>query len=164
MRLRPWRPGDLEALVALNAAAAPAVNVLDAPALLTLLEWAEPGLVAVDAADVPLGLMLCLRAGHPYASPNYRWFSQRHAAFAYVDRVVVAESARGHGIGTALYLAVAAEARGLPLVCEVNVRPVNEGSLRFHQRLGFVEVGRQDTEGGTKTVALLERVDPMPPR
>lgn len=38
---------------------------------------------------------------------------------------------------------------------EVNVDPPNPGSLRFHDRLGFTEVGRQATKGDTVTVALL---------
>ncbi len=42
------------------------------------------------------------------------------------------------------------------LTCEVNVRPRNEPSLRFHHSIGFREVGQQDTDGGNKTVSLLE--------
>jgi predicted GNAT superfamily acetyltransferase len=34
---------------------------------------------------------------------------------------------------------------------------LNEGSLRFHHRIGFVEVGQQDTDGGTKRVSLLAK-------
>ena len=43
------------------------------------------------------------------------------------------------------------------LLCEVNVKPRNEGSLRFHHRLGFREVGQQDTEGGAKRVSMLAK-------
>ena len=43
------------------------------------------------------------------------------------------------------------------LLCEVNVRPLNAGSLRFHHRIGFTEVGQQDTDGGRKTVSLLAK-------
>jgi predicted GNAT superfamily acetyltransferase len=41
--------------------------------------------------------------------------------------------------------------------CEVNVVPMNAGSLRFHMRLGFDSVGQQATEGGKKRVSLLVR-------
>ena len=41
------------------------------------------------------------------------------------------------------------------LCCEVNVRPRNDASLRFHHSIGFREVGQQDTDGGNKTVSLL---------
>jgi len=43
------------------------------------------------------------------------------------------------------------------MTCEVNLRPPNEGSMHFHQRLGFRQVAEQESEGGTKTVALLVR-------
>ena len=39
---------------------------------------------------------------------------------------------------------------------QVNTRPCNERSLAFHERLGFHEVGRQQSEGGSKEVAMLE--------
>jgi len=69
---------------------------------------------------------------------------------------VVAERCR-HGIGRHLYedLETVASARGFEfLACEYNLRPPNDDSARFHGRLGFAEVGRQDTERGQKTVSL----------
>jgi predicted GNAT superfamily acetyltransferase len=41
------------------------------------------------------------------------------------------------------------------LVCEVNMRPANEGSMLFHKREGFEQIGAQETEGGVKQVALM---------
>ncbi len=43
------------------------------------------------------------------------------------------------------------------MTCEVNLRPPNPDSLRFHRQFGFVEVGRQETEGGAKEVVLMEK-------
>jgi uncharacterized protein len=43
------------------------------------------------------------------------------------------------------------------VTCEVNLEPPNPVSQRFHESLGFVEVGRQETYGGSVTVQLLER-------
>ena len=42
------------------------------------------------------------------------------------------------------------------LACEVNEQPPNPASMAFHERFGFAAVGRQETEGGTKQVALME--------
>jgi hypothetical protein len=45
------------------------------------------------------------------------------------------------------------------LTCEVNLRPPNEGSLRFHRRLGFREVGRQETPYGALVTLLALDLD-----
>lgn len=145
---------EIEDLLALNNAAVPAVNALDAAGLAALIEGAELAL-AVRQRGAVAGLLLAFGPGSAYASPNYRWFDARYGDFLYVDRIVVAEAGRGLGIGRGLYRAAFARAGARPLCCEVNLRPPNEASLRFHQRLGFREAGRQQTEGGAKEVALL---------
>ena len=43
------------------------------------------------------------------------------------------------------------------LTCEVNLRPPNEGSIAYHERHGFKRVGTQETEGGSKEVAMMEK-------
>ena len=73
-------------------------------------------------------------------------------------RIAVHPSFRRLGIGRAFYAELVQQFRGAHpvLLCEVNVRPMNAGSLRFHDSLGFHEVGQQDTDEGRKTVSLLE--------
>lgn len=155
--LRFARPGDLEAVCALNNAAVPAVNALTLPELQWFLEVAHTFLVAEREGAIT-GVLVGLGPGLEYPSLNYQWFSERYPEFVYVDRVVVAESDRSSGLGTAFYGCFADRGRadGVPvLLAEVNVRPRNEGSLRFHHRFGFSSVGEQDTEGGSKRVSLL---------
>ena len=41
------------------------------------------------------------------------------------------------------------------MTCEVNIRPPNESSMRYHEQHGFVRVATQETEGGKKEVALI---------
>lgn len=41
------------------------------------------------------------------------------------------------------------------MTAEVNVEPPNPVSTAFHTSMGFAEVGRQDTYGGSVTVALM---------
>lgn len=170
--LRPLVEEDLDAALALNQAWVPHVGELDRERLAALVAQCSLALVAVDAtadgagagAGGLLGLLLVLGPGADYASPNYRWFADRHARFRYVDRVAVAADAHGQGIGRRLYDAAADHARdaGAPVLCaEVNLEPPNPGSQRFHAALGFVEVGRQWTYGDTVQVQLLER--PVPP-
>ena len=74
--------------------------------------------------------------------------------------MVVAESARGSGLGSKLYDAFAAhgDVQGHHVLCaEVNVRPHIPGSLRFHDRHGFVPLGEQDTKGGSVRVRMLAK-------
>ena len=48
--------------------------------------------------------------------------------------------------------------RRIPYVtCEVNERPPNPASMRFHDRFGFAPVGRAATEDGKKDVVYLAR-------
>jgi predicted GNAT superfamily acetyltransferase len=165
--LRPLTDSDLPRLLELNHAAVPAVNDVDAGELRALLGAATLAVGAVrvghpDAAagDDLVGFVIALAPGADYASENYRWFGGRGSRFLYVDRIVVGEGARGAGVGVLLYDAVfeAARASGAVEVdCEVNVEPPNPGSMRFHSRLGFAEVGRQSTKNGTVEVALLAR-------
>lgn len=159
-------PADLEQLLVLNHAAVPAVNDIDAAEMTALVEQAAQAIAVVDPAhpETVLGFVLALPPGLDYASENYRWFSARAeaagTAFRYVDRIVVAEGHRGARLGERLYDAVVAGAMAAgaaEIDCEVNVEPPNPGSLAFHARLGFAEVGRQPTKGGTVVVALLTR-------
>ena len=99
-----------------------------------------------------------MRPGTSYQSPNYRWFCDNYDDFAYVDRIAINSWARRKGIAEALYDAFAAAEAGAPVMtCEVNIRPSNEGSMKFHERMGFHQVGSQQTEGGKKEVAMLEK-------
>lgn len=156
--LRPYDPADLDALAAINDAAHPAVPITPPEELAALIAMSRLALVADDGA--PAGFVIALAPGQPYASENYTWFSARSDRFLYVDRIVLASRLQGRGVGPRLYAAVEEAARAdgaTEITCEVNVRPANPGSLAFHARLGFVEVGRQETKGGSTEVALLSR-------
>ncbi|RFA22072.1 GNAT family N-acetyltransferase [Subtercola boreus] len=162
VQTRPLREDDLSDLLALNNAAVPAVNALDEPALSALIAASHGSLAVVDCEhpEQLAGFVICLLPGREYASENYRWFSARSTSFLYVDRIVIAEGSRGGGLGQVLYASVFATARAAgaaEVFCEVNLEPPNPGSLVFHERLGFAEVGRQSTKSGSVVVALLAR-------
>lgn len=62
-------------------------------------------------------------------------------------------------MGRALYAELAKLAGTLGaqfLCCEVNTSPANPGSLEFHRRLEFTQIGAMDTSDG-RTVPLLRR-------
>lgn len=157
IRIRNADADDFDYLMVLNESSVPEVNGLDGPALEKLLAMA-PYCRVVEQDGEDAGFLLGFEAGADYQSVNYRWFSARYNAFAYVDRVVIDAANRGQGLGTALYedFEAWARERGAPrIACEVDLRPPNEPSRAFHLARGFKEVGMQETEGGTKTVTLM---------
>ncbi|MBC8078059.1 MAG: GNAT family N-acetyltransferase [Chloroflexales bacterium] len=152
---RPFAERDHDAVLHLNAESVAVLSPLNAERLRALRMLACLHEVAEDA-DVVVGFLLAFADGAPYDSINYQWFARRFKRFVYIDRVVVSAACRGAGVGRAFYrraLDYAAAAGCMWLVCEVDVEPPNAGSLAFHQRLGFVEVGRQ-TVGGGKVVSM----------
>lgn len=159
--IRAVTSADLPEILDLNNAAVPAVNALEAPDLDWFASVAHSFLVYPAADGSVAGFMIGLDGpGLAYDSLNYAWFSARYEQFVYVDRIVVAAAGRGAGVGRSLYDAFGARGREQghdTLLAEVNVRPRNEGSLRFHERYGFRSVGEQDTDGGAKRVSLLEK-------
>lgn len=102
--------------------------------------------------------ILALDQDARYDSPNFLWFRARYPRFVYVDRVVVASSARGRGCARRLYQDLFEHAVRVGherVVCEVNSSPPNPESDAFHAALGFVEVGSANIHNGSKTVRYL---------
>jgi predicted GNAT superfamily acetyltransferase len=103
---------------------------------------------------------LALDQDADYDSPNFQWFRARFSRFVYVDRVVVAASARGRGYARKLYGDLFRHSRLAGherVVCEVNTRPPNPQSDAFHAALGFIEIGRASIHNDSKTVRYLLR-------
>ncbi len=162
MDIRILSPADLDECVALNNDAIPAVSEVDRDSMCALVDESLVSLVAEHDGRVA-GFCVNFAPGATYRSVNYRWFCDRYDDFAYLDRIVVSPAARNLGIGAALYEAVEQRIAGTPwLFCEVNLRPRNDGSLRFHQRLGFVEVGQQETNYGVLVSMLAKDLTRAP--
>lgn len=151
--LRDAGVGDYAAVLALNNAAVPAVNFLDRVGLERIVALGCWFRVAEDAEGVA-GVVLCIPSGGAYWSANYAWFGERYDSFLYLDRVVVAERVRGQGVGGLLYgeMHAFAGTRWPRVVLEVNRRPPNPGSDRFHRRLGYEAVGEREYDSGAVTM------------
>ena len=160
--IRSFAAHDVLPAMELNNANVPELNELDHAEVVRLAALAEAALVA-DVLDGNgqhqfAGFCWVLGPGQPYASLNYAWFSRQYSEFVYLDRIAVHPNFRRYGIGRGFYATLVEQfASSHPvLLCEVNVRPLNQPSLKFHHSIGFREVGRQETDGGNKTVSLLE--------
>jgi len=158
MRIETISANDYDDVLHLNESSVPHVSHITAPQLQWLVEYGQYACLVRDAKGVA-GFLIGLRPGTDYESSNYRWFCDRYEDFAYVDRVAVASWARRRGVAESLYHDFAQSQSGAPIMtCEVNIRPPNDVSMKFHQRLGFRQVGVQESGGGKKAVAMLERV------
>jgi predicted GNAT superfamily acetyltransferase len=156
MRIRDATTADFDAILALNEASVSLLSPLS-PQRLTELHARAALHRVVERDGEVIGFLLAFRDGADYDSPNYRWFAERYPRFLYVDRVVVADAARGHGVGTLLYrdmFEFAATSAVDLVTCEFDVEPANPASERFHAGFSFREAGRQWVTDGRKQVSL----------
>ena len=155
MQIRAAERADYAAVLAMNEDALPHVSSLTESEFSVLAgQCFYFGVALVDGAVA--GSLMALRPGEDYRSLNYRWFCERYENFVYIDRIVVAPQFNGLGIGRALYADVERAARDTApiLTCEVNLDPPNPGSMAFHKKLGFAEVGQLVADEG-KLVSLM---------
>ena len=158
---RLFLASDIDAALELNNLNAPAVGEIDRTTLEFLIEHSLYSFAI--GTDTLHAFCITFAPGAPYTSVNYQWFSKEYSDFVYLDRIVVSETMRNNSLGAKLYMAV--EQRMLKdrcapiLTCEVNLIPPNMGSLRFHNRIGFREVGQQDSKPGLTVSMLAKTVD-----
>ena len=154
--LRRIRPDDHAQVLALNEANVVKLAPMDEVRLRELSSLAD----RFDVIDVDGGFggfVVTFAPGTAYDSENYRWFSERYDGhFYYLDRIVLADSHRRRGLGTFVYDEIEHVARSYGrLALEVNLVPRNGVSLAFHDRRGYVEVGRLGDEA--HLVSLMEK-------
>ncbi|HXS74395.1 MAG TPA: GNAT family N-acetyltransferase [Rhodanobacteraceae bacterium] len=156
--LRDVRERDLDAVLALNNSAGPAILPLDAADVRHFFECADYFRVAEIDGGVA-GFLIALHEDAPHASSNFRWFRERYDNFVYVDRVVIGDRCRGHGLGRLFYSDVQshAEVRAPLLACEVFLEPRDDVAMLFHGTRGFNEVGQQAMPENGRRVCLLAK-------
>ena len=159
VRIRDLLPRDLDDAWRINQANTPAVGDEPREAMDAILAMCNIAL-AVDVGDELAGFCMVLPPGTTYDSPNYRYFCGRYDDFVYLDRVAFNAKHQGHGYGAVLYREVERRATASLFALEVNVKPPNEGSLRFHLREGFVEVDQQETRPGKIVSLMVKRLLP----
>ena len=150
---------DEDFILALNAACTPAVGDMSAQDYRDIAGWAYRVVIA-EAGGNPVGFMILIRPGSAYPSDNYGWFEEKFGRQLYVDRIAVAASARGLGVGRALYeeaFRMAADLGEERVTAEVNEDPPNPESMAFHFKLGFRHLLSRTSPRLGKVVAMLER-------
>ncbi|HET7331760.1 GNAT family N-acetyltransferase [Dyella sp.] len=158
LAIRDVREHDLDAVLALNNTAGRSILALDAERLRYFYDQADYFRVAEIDGHLA-GFLIALRDGRDYASPNYHWFGQHYPAFVYIDRIVIANAYRRHGLGRIFYCDVNsyAEVRVPLLTCEVFLEPADDVVVLFHGTYGFQEVGQQRMGERGPQVSLLAK-------
>lgn len=90
-----------------------------------------------------IGFSICFRESRPYWSENYKYFEDKLDRFLYIDRIAIRSEYRRQGHAKRMYEDIFnfASQDDLIVTAEVNTKPANQGSLRFHEYMGFKEVG-----------------------
>ena len=153
------READLVEVHALNQSEVPHVGSVN----IERMQWfaAHADHFRVARLDGQLaGFFVGVLPDSSYDSPNFRWFCERYDDFAYCDRIAVAPIARRRGLAALLYddFIEHVKDRVRRITCEVNLQPPNPGSIDFHERIGFKQVGTYSNEAGDKAVAYMERI------
>ena len=147
---------DIEFVLNLNQINTPAVSDSSFEMMSYFLKVSEYFKI-LTVGEKPIGFLIALMPGKDYHSENYRWFNHKYNSFMYIDRIVISSKYQGRGYGKLFYndLHRFSKGKALKLACEVNTRPMNLQSIKFHDKFGFYEVGTQETENGKKKVSLL---------
>ena len=137
---------DLPRVLEINNANTPGVSELTFTELETDLENSLHALAIDNEQGEVCAFCITFDPGAPDAGDNHRWFAERYESFVYLDRIAIDSNHQNRGLGAVLYQSVELHmldsAQHSLLCCEVNLEPPNPGSLRFHQRIGFMELGR----------------------
>ena len=155
-KIRSVTVSDLDFILKLNQNSLSAVSKSSLEQLVFFLN-VSPYFKIFQVKSVPVGFLIGLGPGISYSSENYIWLSQRYRSFFYVDRIIIDAKYRNKGIGFHFYdhLINTVKNEVECILCEVNVKPLNEQSLNFHKKYGFNVVGEKDTENGLKRVCYL---------
>ena len=158
INIRDVREQELDAVLALNNGAGPGILPLDSVSLREHFDSAAYFRVA-DVDGHLAGFLIAHTADADYQSPNFCWFRDCYPSFLYIDRIVVASTRRGAGVGRIFYADISsfAEVRVPLLACEVFLEPRNDVAVLFHGTYGFLEVGQQVMSNVNRRVSLLAK-------
>jgi len=162
--VRDVREHELDSVLALNNAAGPGILAMDAARLRWF--WQNANYFRVAEKDGLLaGFLIALDQDATHGSSNFQWFQERHERFLYVDRIVIASTRRGVGVGRVFYGDVQsyAEVRVPKLAAEVFMDNASHPALLFHGSFGFREVGQHVMpDSGIRACMLIKELCSYP--
>lgn len=164
LSIRPIRVDDFADVLRINAESVPYVAKLDERELDRLVALAALAWVAESTAGGVCGYLLAMSSADDYDGEEFRCFQQKlNQPFTYIDQMTIDFGARRTKIGSRMYERLTRwshEHNRFVLCCEVNVRPPNPISMRFHETVGFEPLGELETSDG-RMVAMLRKHLPL---
>lgn len=142
--IAPIEPSHHAKILRINAEFVHWLSPLDQKRLDYILARAAYQRQINDGAGILLGY------AHDVDYPEHKnltWLGERITNFFYIDRIIISKEAQGRGLGQALYQDVEDFAQRMgysALACEVNTKPDNPKSHRFHLSRGFKAIGDED--------------------
>jgi predicted GNAT superfamily acetyltransferase len=141
---------DVARVLEINNANTPGVSELTLSELETDIKNCLHALAIDNEHGEVCAFCITFAPDAPDAGVNHQWFADRFESFVYLDRIAIDPTYQNLGLGVLLYQSVEqqmiASAQHSLLCCEVNLEPPNPGSLRFHHRIGFAEVGQHSPQ------------------
>jgi hypothetical protein len=141
---------DVARVLEINNANTPGVSELTMSELETDIKNCLHALAIDNEHGEVCAFCITFAPDAPDAGVNHQWFADRFESFVYLDRIAIDPTYQNLGLGALLYQSVEkqmiASAQHSLLCCEVNLEPPNPGSLRFHHRIGFAEVGQHSPQ------------------
>jgi predicted GNAT superfamily acetyltransferase len=151
---------DLARVLEINNANTPGVSELTMSELETDIKNCLHALAIDNEKGEVCAFCITFAPDAPDGGANHQWFAERFESFVYLDRIAIDSNHQNCGLGVQLYQSVEnmmlQSSEHSMLCCEVNLKPPNPGSLRFHHRIGFTEVGQQSFNTDY-TVSLLAK-------
>ena len=159
--IRNIETADLSMVLKINNANTPGVSELTMTELEADLSHALHALTIENESGEVCAFCVTFAPDAPDAGDNHEWFAERYESFVYLDRIAIDSNHQNRGLGALLYQSVEqqmiASAEHSLLCCEVNLDPPNLGSLRFHHRIGFTEVGQSIPDNANYRVSYLSK-------
>ena len=157
---------DVTRVLEINNANTPGVSELTMSELETDIKNCLHALAIDNELGEVCAFCMTFAPDAPDAGANHLWFAERYESFVYLDRIAIDSNHQNRGLGALLYQSVEQHmlisAEYSLLCCEVNLEPPNPGSLRFHHRIGFTEVGQHSPQQGYLVSLLLKDTTTTP--
>jgi predicted GNAT superfamily acetyltransferase len=154
---------DVARVLEINNANTPGVSELTLSELETDIKNCLHALAIENELGKVCAFCITFAPDAPDAGANHRWFADRFESFVYLDRIAIDPTYQNLGLGVLLYQSVEQQmidsAQHSLLCCEVNLEPPNPGSLRFHHRIGFAEVGQHSPQQNYRVSMLSKNLN-----